>query len=483
MPQALPNLTTAERRASMRWAVVNAGLWGAGSGLVSVTLITYLAHEYGASPRVFAWLLAAPSLAGVLRLFAPWWVHRVGSRKRFCVALFAASGVGLLALPVVSAPHVLPLPDESLAALGGFWFLHHLLEYMAAVALWAWLGDLAPRAIRGRFFGQRESWLNVGKASGTLVAAVASLWWNHRCAALERPHDEWMSYAACAAAGAVCYMLAVIPLARMIDRPASARLTHALPLRSLVAPLASPKYRRLLAFGAWFSMANGIFYSVRRVYELRGIRLSLFEKKMLDAASRGVQSRLAPVAGEVVDRRGNVPVLVAAQAVIGLAPLFYVLASPEAKWWIIGAYCCWLAYAGENVAQPNLMIGLSPRLGRASFIAVWFAVNQLCVSAGIFLGAELLERVIAGAVAETQSLMAAGARAAVPSIGGAWAAPALTAVAGAARYPSGDLTWLLAGAAALQIAGAWWAARIPEPKDNGEDAAAERGSRQEEKSG
>ncbi|MCA9238143.1 MAG: MFS transporter [Planctomycetales bacterium] len=482
MPHVLRHLSRPERRTTIRCALANAGLWGAGSGLVSLTLVTYLAHEYQASPRVFAWIMATPSLAGLLRLFAPWWVRRVGGRKRFSIALFTASAVTVLALPVVSAPHVLPLPGESLAALVALWFVFHALDYVAAVALWSWLGDMTPLAIRGRFFGRRESWLNIGKAIGTLVAAFGSWFWNDRCARLDRPYDEWMSYAACAIAGAACYLLAVVPLVRMHDRPDADGGTQALPLRSLLSPFMSPKYRRLLMFGVWFSLANGLFSSVRRVYELQGIRLSLFEKKMLDAGSRGVQSQLSPLAGRVVDRRGNVAVLAATQAVIGLAPLFYVLASPGAVWWILGAYACWLAYAGENVAQPNLMIGLSPRVGRASFIAVWFATNQVAVSAGIFLGAEVLQWVLSGAVAETRAVLVAGAGPTVALPGGAWSAPALLAAVGGAKYRVGNFTGLLIGAAVLQVAGAWWALRIPEPQENHNDSPAE-SSRKKSKSG
>jgi len=83
-------LTVLQRRQARRMAYRNAGLWGSGNGLISGTLVIYLATELG------------------------------------------APGIGLL------------------------WCTYHLLEYLGTVALWAWLADLVPLRIRGRFLGRRE---------------------------------------------------------------------------------------------------------------------------------------------------------------------------------------------------------------------------------------------------------------------------------------------------------------------------------------
>ncbi|MAT70249.1 MAG: hypothetical protein CMJ58_12085 [Planctomycetaceae bacterium] len=482
MPHVLRHVSPAKRRTSIRCALANAGLWGAGNGLVSVTLVRYLANEIGASGIAIAWILAAPELAGALRVFAPWWVHRLGSRKKFCVRLYTVSAILLLALPVIAAPHVLPLRGESLLALGALWFFFHLLEYVAAVALWSWLGELTPPSVRGSFFGRRESWLNVGRAVGMFAAAFFSLYWNRRCSELDRPHDLWIGYAACAVVGAVCFLLAVIPLRRVADRQQPLDEQRPPPLRSLLLPFLDSRYRRLLLFGVWFSAANGLFYAVRSLYEMRQIQLPFFHKKMLDAGSRGVQSRLSPLAGRQVDRRGNVPVLALTQAAISLAPLFYVLASPDAVWWIIGAYVCWLAYAGMNVAQPNLMIGLSPRDRRATFIAVWFAVNQLALTVGFFLGAKLLQLVVSYEALHPAALLATTIYPTSIAPAGALPITAMAVTGGCANSPTDNLTGLLIATALVQLAGAWWALRIPEPEteDNGAPPA---GDGAEEKSG
>lgn len=381
------------RRRSIVCAYANGGLWGAGSGLASVTLVTYLAREYGATGLAVAWLLAAPAMVGLLRLLTPFWLDRVRSRKTFCIGMFLASAAVLLALPVISAPHVLPLPAESIAALAITWVSYHVLEYIGAVVLWSWFGDLVPSAIRGRFVGRRQAWMNAGKVVGTVSAAVGTHVWMNHCDAVERPDSKWLAYAACSVAGAMMFALAVWPLVRMADLRVHQK-QHA-EREALGTQLLSPwrdgKYRRLLVFGVWFSISNGLMQTAQWMFITGALKISFVEKKTLDASSRGIQSLLMPSVGNWVDRRGNVRVLALSQACIAAAPLFFLLATPETRWWVLGAYFCWLAYAGENVTQPNLMLGLSPTGETAAYASAWFAWTQLAYSLSVLVGGLLFD--------------------------------------------------------------------------------------------
>ena len=388
-----PKITSSQRRRSIVGAYANGGLWGVSSGLVSVTLVTYLAREYGATGVAISWLLAAPALAGLLRLLTPLWLEHVGSRKAFCIRIFLASALMLFALPILSAPQVLPTPGWSIAALAVMWAGYHVLEYMGAVALWSWFGDLVPRRVRGRFVGRRQAWSNAGKVVGTVIAAVATYFWIKHCNAIERPDFVWRAYAACGFAGALLFALSTWPLTRMADLPLHA---IASPQRDtlwqqLLNPWADSKFRRLLCFGLWFSFSNGIAQSARWMFLTSVLHLSFVEKKVLDAGSRGVQSLLMPSVGNWVDRRGNVSVLAVSQGIIALAPLFFLMATPESRWWIVGAYVCWLAFAGENVALPNLMLGLSPPEQTAAYASAWFAWTQLAYSLSVLLGGVLFD--------------------------------------------------------------------------------------------
>ncbi|BBO30863.1 MFS transporter [Lacipirellula parvula] len=436
-------------RNSLKLAYANGALWGAGSGLASVSLIAYFARELHAGGTAIAWILAAPSLAGLLRLGTPWWLHRVASRRRFCVMMFLASAATLAALPFVAAPSRFVDPSWSLVALGSAWSLAQTLEFIAVVGLWSWFGDLVPAAVRGRFVGRREAWLTAGLVAGGFAAAAITWAWQRHCAAIGRPELLWRSYAACASFGAALSALATLPLAHMAEPNAANcsmrnSVTSPLPrLGDLVRPLVDPRFRRLMAFGVCFSVANGLVQSPRQIFMASVLRLELAEKRSLDAASRGAQILLMPWLGKLVDRRGNVRLLVVSWSTVSLATVFLFIVTPAARWLIVGAYVCWIAYAGLNVTLPNLMLGLSPHASTANYAAAWFAWTQLAYSLSILGGGYLFDR-LAAMQEKSDGLLA---------IGG-WLD----------RFGI-----LFAASGALMLVGVGLASRVPEPA--GEEAA------------
>ena len=78
--------------------------------------------------------------------------------------------------------------------------------------------------------------------------------------------------------------------------------------------------------------------------------------------------------------------------VIGQAPLFYFLATPQQPWWVAGAWVVGIAWLGLNIGQPNLMLKLAPQHANTSYIAVWFTLTGLSVAAAMILGGVLFDR-------------------------------------------------------------------------------------------
>lgn len=388
-----PPISRSERRHSIIAAYANGGLWGIGNGLASTTLVTYLAKEYGATGVAVSWLLAAPAFVGLLRLLTPYWLGKVGSRKTFCTAMFLLSAAVLFALPFVSAPDVLPGQQWSIIALIVSWIGYRVLEYIGAVALWSWLGDLVPDAVKGAFIGRRQAWVNAGKVFGIVIAAVGTHLWMDHCDAVNQPNQKWLAYAVCSVASALMVIISLVPVLGMTNLPMPRR--HASKPTSLYhqlwAPLQGPKFRKLLRFGIWFSFSNGLSQTARFVFFAYHLDVSFAIKKSLDASSRGTQSLIMPWIGDWIDRHGNVKVLAISQAMIAAAPLFFLVATPDAKWWILGGYFCWLAYAGQNVVQPSLMLALSDQEEKPAYIAAYYAWCHVALAVGSLLGGVLFD--------------------------------------------------------------------------------------------
>jgi MFS family permease len=386
------SLTVVQRRRGRRLAYQNGAIWALGNGLTSSTLVIYLALELGApgAGLAISMILAAPRIAGLLRMAAPSLIRWFGDRKRFCLAAYLLSVVVLAALPACIIARSLQTPYVGLIVLVMAWCLYHLLEYLGTVALWAWLGDLVPLRIRGRFLGRRERWMVSGQAIGMLVAALFTMF--VRDAWPDLP--KWLVYVLTAEVGVVCMALSLLPLTAMPDPRREKSCEPQMPAaqRSLFAPLTDKRFRRLIYFGCWFSFFNGVTQSVQYLYPARVLAISLGFMLLLKTGMRVGQLGISPTMGRLADRFGNRPVMLLTLPIVASGPLFYFFSTPDQWYWMIGAWVVWIAYAGLNVCLPNLMLKLAPGEEKEAYIASFYAISGLCIAGSTLLGGVLFDR-------------------------------------------------------------------------------------------
>jgi MFS family permease len=403
-------LSDSQRRRAWNLAYWNIGLWAVGNGLTSTTLVVFLALELDAKNLGLgiSLILAMPHLVGLLRLTAPVLIGRIADRKTFCLGTFILSGLLLFCLPLVAAPNTLHSDEMSLAALVILWSLYHLMQYLGTIALFSWLADIAPLRIRGRFFGYRQRWLVAGEALGALGCGLFSYWWisGHK---EYHPHMNWIGYAIPAGLGAWFMIAAIVPLWLMPRAEAVSTTRRTIDWKSFAKPFNDSRFLRLLLFGCWFSFSNGLTQTVQYSYTKDILKISLLAMLVVSTGMRLGQLSVSPWLGRMTDRMGNVPVMLFCLLATAQGPLFYVFSTPRQPWWFVGAWILWIAYAGLNIALPNLMLklapsatagssgGMSSATGSASasntpYIAAYFTVTGLCYAANTILGGWLFDR-------------------------------------------------------------------------------------------
>lgn len=384
-----PDLTTRQRRRARRLLYCNGAIWAVGNGLISTMLVVYLAMglEAGGLALGVSFLLAAPNLVGVLRLAAPAMIGRLADRKRFCIGAFLAAALVLLVVPWVAVPGLLPSGKVALIALVVLWCVYHLLQYLATVALWSWLADLVPSAIRGRFLGHRERWMVAGQAAAMLAAALFAWGWKRFLPDL----PPWLGHAIPAVLGAGFMIAAVVPLVKIPQATSGPIMRSGATLSAVFAPFRDGRFWRLVLFGCWLSFFNGVTQSAQYTYPIRVLGVALSMMLVLRTMTRIGEFTISPPMGRLADRWGNRPVLIVSLLVAAQGPLFYFFATPEHWWWLVGAWLAWIAYAGVNVALPNLMLALSPREANGPYIAMYYAVTGLCYAASTIVGGALAD--------------------------------------------------------------------------------------------
>ncbi len=383
-------LTTSDRRWAVRQTFANALLWSVGNGLVSTTLVIYLALELGAKGIAISWILAAPRLAGVLRLGVPAMIARgeraKWGRKPICLASFIASGITLVAVPYAAIRTEAYGAGWGVSVLVAAWCVYHLLQYVATICLWSWIGDLYPASIRSRLLGQRERWLTIGAVIGTGASLALAVLWSKVLANAAR----WEPLAASAAIGTVLMLLALIPLARIPSLAFCPSAQPESPWRTLRQALAERPYRRLLAYSCWFGFANGITATAQGMYPRQVLGIDYRGLLSLRIGMRAGQAVIAPWCGRLIGRLGAKRLLLVAQLLVATGPLFFWFATPAPPWgapWLVaGAFFVWIAYAGINVGLDTLKLGLADQQNNTPYLAVYHALSDLVNAATVLLG-------------------------------------------------------------------------------------------------
>jgi MFS family permease len=383
-------MAPSKTRKALRLASANGFLWAIGNGLATTSLVIYLALELGASNLQISLIIAAAPLVGLLRQFTPLVAGRIVSRKSFCIRAYLASAVVLVSLPAVCQPSWSAPSVAGLALLITLWSVYHLLEYVATVALWSWLGDAAPARVRGRFFGVRERWLTGGRIVGMLIASGFSFWWQ-----ITFPNESrWLGYASVAMLGAVAMVLAVIPLIKMPDfekRSGAEATSLQQSLWQLIQPLADGPFFRLILFGSWLGVSAGLTQAAQYKYPIQVLGISLGVYLLARSLMYGCQSWISPSVGRWLDRFGAKRLMLLCSLIVATGPLFYFLATPQTWQWYLLAWASWIWFVGLNVGIVYLIQKFAGASRRTAYVAAYESCTGLAYGAGALAGGLLTD--------------------------------------------------------------------------------------------
>jgi MFS family permease len=345
------------------------------------TVLVGWALHLGAPPLEVGLVAALPQLAQLFQLPGAWVTALLGRRR---AALWAVALSRQALLPLAALP-LLPVGDEAKRAV-------LLLAAGASAALgvvgnnaWtAWMGELVPAPLRGRYFGARTALCTAG---GTVAGlGVGALLDAAGARDLREPALALLALAGCAA-GAVTAAL----LARQHDPPApdGPAPTFALALRPLRDPAARGLLRYQLAWNAAVGLGGGFF----TLHLLGNLRAGFTVVALHAATAAAVRIVAAPAWGRAVDRFGARPVLATCSFGAGLLPFLWIAATPDRLWPIaLDAILSGVAWGGHGLAAFAAPLAVAPRRERPWWLAAFAAAGGLAYAAAAAAGGLLAAR-------------------------------------------------------------------------------------------
>jgi hypothetical protein len=330
-------------------------------------VLTGWALYLGASAVTIGLLTALPVAAQVFQLPAAWLTQCVGAKR---LAITAVGASRLVWLPLIAVPFVHLAPATALGVFVTIVTVATILGVVGGNAWTAWMGDLVPGAIRGRFFGRRMVYLNIAGTAASLAAGFALDTLGPR--GLKGETLGALLAVACAAG-----LISIWLLLAQQGPGAGADLTspHWSDVRRSLRDAAT---RPLLAYLLGWNAAVGIsagFFSYHMLANLKMGFVLVAAHGILVAA---VRIASAPVWGRLVDAFGARPVLIVCSWGISVVPMIWLFIAADRLWPIaLEAVVAGALWGGHGIATIDLSIGLAPRRGRPFYLATFATAGGL----------------------------------------------------------------------------------------------------------
>jgi len=330
-------------------------------------VLTAWALQLGATPLVIGLLGALPLAAQILHLPSAFLTQLLGPKP---VAVAAIGASRLVWLPLVAMPFVSLPAGTELSVLLAVVATAAILGVLGNNAWVAWMGDLVPGAIRGRFFSRRTVYITVAGTLSSLGAGIAL----DAVTPLGLKPEMLSGLAAVACAAGVLSIWLLLRHAgpnRDHDRQRPE-------LRGLVQAARDahtwPWLRYLFCWNTAVALSAS-FFSYHMLGTL-GLGFSLVA--VHGVAVAGVRVATAPLWGHAVDRLGARPVLVLCSFGIAAVPALWLFVAPDFLWPLaVEAAAAGTLWAGHGIASMDLTLNSAPTARRPYYIAVFGATSGL----------------------------------------------------------------------------------------------------------
>jgi MFS family permease len=371
-PQLPPSaLAVRQTGGTLRKSLSSSAMEGMMAEVVSAcaggAVLTGWAIHLGCNAFWIGMLGALPFFAQLIQLPAAWFSARTGQR-RVAIAAVCASRQALL--PLAALPFLNLSPSAKQELLLGVAAASAVLGVVGNNAWVSWMGELVPRRIQGRYFGQRTAACTL---AGTAASLSAGLILDHARHQQATGH----ALAALAVIAAVAGAITTVLMAKQHD-PWPAGHHHPRHLAAGLSPFLDSSARSVMAYQVGWNASVGIAASFFSLHMLQNLEMGFALVAAQGASVAAIRILVAPLWGRAIDRIGVRPVLVACSFGIVAIPILWVIPTRECLWPIaFDALLSGVLWSGHGLASFQLPLAVAPPAGRSFYLAAFATVGGL----------------------------------------------------------------------------------------------------------
>jgi MFS family permease len=352
------------------------GIFASASESFYLAFIPLFALAYGATNQEVGWVTAIGNLAGAAALFpGARLIEKTGNRK--AIVLWSGGGIARFMLLLMAFIPLLSLPP--MVAIMVITALNGVRAFGANFANPAWtsmVADIVPEFMRGRYFSVR----NITMGLATLICSVAAGW-------LIRAGNQWeygsfFGYQLSFFLAFLIGMASTYQFARLREPQSTHHAEQVRQSGSLRDAIkSSPGYLGFVLSGFVWNFALQVAAPFFNVYLVTQLGANAGTVGLFASISSLTAMGGQLFFGKVLDRRGAVFLQLVTGFPIVLLPVMWVFYTAPWQAGVNNIFGGFL-WAGFNLANFNLLLQVTPSVGRARAVALY----QTGVFASAFIG-------------------------------------------------------------------------------------------------
>lgn len=359
----------------------------------------------GASPFHYSLLSALGQISAVWQPLGVALTHRLKQRRMACVLI---TGAGRFLTLFLGLALLFPSSQQ------GIWYVLALLFFSAGLQavganIWiAWISDLIPLSIRGRFFSRRNQIL---LACGLVVSYILSFhvdlfenagsgiraWYVGLLNAesfFTVANQRWF-LASIYVFATLVGLLGLYFLSKQPERDGPIRPAIGLKNR-YKEPFKDKNFRLLLIFGMWWMLAIGVGSPFWSPYMMKKLHMGLSQMQVYSTLHIFSSLLSFTFWGRFIDRFGNKSAMTICVILGGLNPMFWLFTSAgnyHILW--LEAFVSGFMWAGTGVITTNFVLSIAVKGSEQVYSGIYAAVTGASMmlstlASGIFYPEKLM---------------------------------------------------------------------------------------------
>jgi MFS family permease len=382
-------IAKAEIRTSLRALTLESAFATVFYSIIGGALLSNFLLDLGASAVEIGLLASIPQMTNLLQPLGAYLGDRINSRNWYSLLIFGPSRLlWLMIVPgiwLVSSSRIQPHQLVVLTLL--IIWVTNILEALGRASFLSWMAVLVPQRLRGRYFGFRNSIVNLTNLIGVPLLGLAVSKWQGGSLA---------GYGMVLVLGIV---LGIISLGfHFLMSDVNPKLVHVgdedtdhgSPWGTVVSFLKDANFLRFLLYSGLWSFAVNISAPFFNLYLLGDLKLDVSVVTLYGSLGAGANLLMLMFWGKLADRIGNRPLMIIVGILVALTPLLWLESGTTAiflwVWFPLLHIVGGATWAAIDLCSGNLMMSVTPLRNQSIYFAIAAAVPGITGAMGITVG-------------------------------------------------------------------------------------------------